>query len=719
MKKLFLASITLLSCSNAFSQLVVNNTTLTPTQLVQNVLVGTGVTVSNVTFNGAPGNTVTVQAGQFNGSSSNIGLAGGIILASGNAQVAVGPNNNGGASQGPPQGILATDPDLAAITPNQIYDQAVLEFDFVPIGDSISFRYVFASEEYNEYVCASVNDAFGFFISGPGITGPYTNNAKNIATIPGTNTPVSINTVNLGVAGTAGTAGNCSSIDPAWASYNVFYAGTNTQNSVQYDGWTVVLTAKTAVQCGQTYHIKLAIADAGDGVWDSGVFLEGGSLTSIGVDVTVATISGNNTIIEGCSDATFVFSRPSDSTDLTIAIAISGNATNGVDFSFLPDSVYFPVGVDTVNLVVNPIADGVIETTDTLIITVYTITPCGDTVIKTAELYIIDPVPITAEAGPNQNPTCPGQAVNLAASASGGNPPFNYTWSSGAATQNTTVNPMVTTMYYLTVTDICNLVGTDSVLITVPIPAPWNISSQDETTLCPGDPANLSVTVNGGGYPPYTYNWSSGGTTTSTTVNPVTTTTYNFTVTDNCNLDTIIPVTVNVPVYQPLVITISDEQLCLGEGLQVTPVVSGGAEGNLFGWTGPTGTSFVIDQGAGTTFFTNPQNGDYIIMVTDQCSTIAMDTAAYTFVGCEIIIPNVFSPNNDGSNDLWYITNLEYHPNTAVKVYNRWGLVVFESDNYQNTWNGGDVSDGTYFYIVVPQREGYGPYNGTVTILRH
>jgi len=90
-------------------------------------------------------------------------------------------------------------------------------------------------------------------------------------------------------------------------------------------------------------------------------------------------------------------------------------------------------------------------------------------------------------------------------------------------------------------------------------------------------------------------------------------------------------------------------------------------------------------------------------MVTDQCSTIAMDTAAYTFVGCEIIIPNVFSPNNDGSNDLWYITNLEYHPNTAVKVYNRWGLVVFESDNYQNTWNGGDVPDGTYFYIVVPQ----------------
>jgi len=282
------------------AQLVVDNTTNTPTWLVQNVLAGAGVTVSNVTLNGVPATTVSNTIGSFNGTASNIGLSDGMIMGSGNVQVAIGPNNSGSASLGG-GGFPGSDPDLQAITPNQIYDEAILEFDFIPVGDSIKFRYVFSSEEYDEYVCGSVNDAFGFFLSGPGIAGPYTNGAKNIAIIPGTSTPVSINTVNLGVSGSNGIASNCAAIDPNWASYNVFYNGTNTQQSVQYDGWTVVLEAKSAVQCGQQYHIKLAIGDAGDGVFDSGVFLEGGSFSSEGVQVSVSTVTGDTTIVEGCT----------------------------------------------------------------------------------------------------------------------------------------------------------------------------------------------------------------------------------------------------------------------------------------------------------------------------------------------------------------------------------------------------------------------------------
>src|SRR5690606_15969665 len=97
-----------------------------------------------------------------------------------------------------PNPNIQTDSDLQAISGMNIHNAAILEFDFVPNGDSLVFRYVFASDEYPSFTCSNYNDAFGFFISGPGITGPFTNNAINIALIPGTNTPVAVNTVNSG-----------------------------------------------------------------------------------------------------------------------------------------------------------------------------------------------------------------------------------------------------------------------------------------------------------------------------------------------------------------------------------------------------------------------------------------------------------------------------------------------------------------------------------------
>src|SRR5690606_19343367 len=123
---------------------------------------------------------------------------------------------------------------------------AILEFDFIPTGDSVKFRYSFGSEEYPEYVNAGVNDAFAFFLSGPDPAGgSYTN--KNVALIPGTSTPVSIDNVNAGA--------------------NATYYRSNTTNTIncQFDGFTKVLYALEKVVCGQTYHIKIAIADGGDG----------------------------------------------------------------------------------------------------------------------------------------------------------------------------------------------------------------------------------------------------------------------------------------------------------------------------------------------------------------------------------------------------------------------------------------------------------------------
>ncbi len=162
-------------------QLTVNNTSMTVEQYIQNILLGGGVSISNVQFNGGTASINNNQVGSFNDPNSNIGLASGLIMGSGNVQMAAQQNTGPGSSLGG-TGNTGTDTDLQSITPNQIYDECVIEFDFIPEGDTISFNYVFASEEYPEYVCGSVNDAFGFFLTGTNPNGGAYN-AQNIALI--------------------------------------------------------------------------------------------------------------------------------------------------------------------------------------------------------------------------------------------------------------------------------------------------------------------------------------------------------------------------------------------------------------------------------------------------------------------------------------------------------------------------------------------------------
>jgi hypothetical protein len=266
------------------AQLIVNNTTQTPAQLVQNVLLGNGISVSNIKFNGtaAGANAVRDQVGKFsNGNATNIGLNTGIILATGKANVAIGPNGQGGASQAPAT-PTAGDADLDLLTTGTVKNIGILEFDFIPNGVSLNFNFVFASEEYPEFVNSTlnVNDVFGFFISGPGITGPYSGNAKNIALIPSTSTAITINNINATTNSTYYTSN-----------------GTGTtqivNSTIQYDGFTKVIAAVSNVQCGQPYHIKLAIANVGDNLYDSAVFLDAGSFNTtppltLPPDLTVA-----------------------------------------------------------------------------------------------------------------------------------------------------------------------------------------------------------------------------------------------------------------------------------------------------------------------------------------------------------------------------------------------------------------------------------------------
>ena len=163
------------------AQLVLDGS-LSPEALVQNVLLGSGVTVSNVSFNGGSGSQPDEQIGYFDGSDCVLGMDSGLLMSTGGIDVALGPNDWGSAFV-EVLGDDVWDEDLNNVAGDWCMDNAILEFDFVPTGDSISFAYSFASEEYLEYVNAGYNDAFGFFLSGPGISGPFQNDAINLAVL--------------------------------------------------------------------------------------------------------------------------------------------------------------------------------------------------------------------------------------------------------------------------------------------------------------------------------------------------------------------------------------------------------------------------------------------------------------------------------------------------------------------------------------------------------
>ena len=205
-------------------------------------LIGAGITPTNVVYTGAP-----VASGLFNGGySGGLGIDQGVILSCGLATNVIGPNVSGSISA---INGVAGDVDLNALIPQSTNDASVLEFDFVPTDRQLEIRFVFGSDEYNEWV-GQFNDVFAFFLDG-----------VNIALIPGTSIPVSINNVNNGANST----------------YYNDNATIPSPNDTEMDGFTTMIIGTATVTPGQTHHIKLAIADAGDSSLDSWVMIEGDS----------------------------------------------------------------------------------------------------------------------------------------------------------------------------------------------------------------------------------------------------------------------------------------------------------------------------------------------------------------------------------------------------------------------------------------------------------
>jgi gliding motility-associated-like protein len=605
----------------SFAQLNASNL-LTPEQLVQDVLAGPGITITNVVYNGVP-SPATPQAGsaEFASGTTNLGISDGIILACGDPLEIEGPQSFFAST------ILGggSDPDLVVLSGQVISDAAILEFDFVPVGDSLNFSYVFGSDEYPNFACSNFNDAFGFFLSGPGINGPFTNNAENIAILPGTTLPVSIANVNGG-----------NPPDTTCTGVNIQYYFDNAGGTtIAHNGFTVVLQAKAQVQCGQTYHIKLAIGDAFDSSYDSGVFLEAGSFQSNAIQVEVGgSISGDSSIVEGCSQALITFVRPDTLSGVdTVIFLIGGNATNGIDYDFISDTVIFALGEDSVAIDIIPINDGVVDGPDTLIITAYTITVCGDTLIDTGILYIVDSIAFAVDA-PDISVVCPSDSVTLVASALGDPMDHDYAWSTGQVDSVITVpfSGLPADTFYVAVTDTC---GTSTTIDTVVVinnigPAPSADAGTDITVACANVIINLNASVTNG-IGPFTYVWSTGATGQSATYNLPSTQWISVTITDGCGVQTIDSLLATIAPILPLVDAGADLATnCANVPINLSATGSSGTPPYTYSWS--------IGLNGQNVSYNLPNTQMIYVTITDACGSQAIDSLLATLT---IILPLV------------------------------------------------------------------------------
>lgn len=459
LKSLCVSALILLFSNELSSQVV--TTPVTPAQAVGNVLIGGGVNASNVVYTG------NAQAlAQYTATGTNLPIQSGLIISTGNAS---NPLLNGA-----PGNFCSTsfngagNPLLSTIAGVPTNDAAILQFDFIPLGDTLKFNYVFGSEEYNEFVNGSVNDVFAFLLTGPNPAGGMYNN-YNIALLPGTSTPVSINTVNNG--NFAGCTGACNTAVNAGCNYYIDNM-CGLPSGIAADGFTVKLTAIAPVVRCQTYTIKLAIADGGDWSWDSWVFLEENSFVSPQLLFESSPMLGGGLVgnvdtllYEGCTNALVTVKRNFDLDSLrNYNLSVSGTAVDGVDYSGVPVTVTFNPGDSTATFSIQALLNQASNTNSTLSIAITDSFVCGSVnsfITNTINFVIQNVNPLTVNLGPDQS-TC--NSINILPTISGGVAPYTYDWNNGASSSTAIVNYTLPNdmTFVLGVTDLCGVTAYDT-----------------------------------------------------------------------------------------------------------------------------------------------------------------------------------------------------------------------------------------------------------------
>ena len=689
-----------LACASAVlslqmtGQVTITQPYTTAEEYVQEILLGEGVTATNITYTGS-----LAQLGLLENGSGVFSVESGLMLNTDDATCEGFCGDCLGGSV-PDQDLLDVANSVPPLinqtfTVSSVNDVCILEFDFEAGGDSIAFNYVFGSDEYLTYVNTTYNDIFAFFLSGPGITGPYASpagfpdGAINIAQVPESDPllPVTISSVN-----------NVTNSD--------YYIDNPAQEGICTNGYTTTFTAAAAVQCGETYHIKLAIADGSDTALESFVVLESGSFSSNAVNLeadavpfsagglqnlvpyeesvglpsvfnypngesfpfgewsanneTIVTVDGQETvidavIIEGCNDARFTVIRPEVEADLldTLYLGLAGSAILGLDYSDTFDEVIMTPGQTESEITLGVVDDGANEGVEFVEITYEYINGCGELITTTSKVVILDPIPVEATPSDVDCQNLDGTQV-LGYDNITGYGPFRYVWDNNE----------------------WNNAWAD--------PADWTVSfdslftmTDDEGALLPSHNIELIVIDQCGKaftfeqevlYPVMTEAEICGGNTQDFPA-------FNSGIlVEDVRFNGVSLITNNLSDV-PLIVDATET----GERWKLNGIVADVVEDT---WQG-------------------------VLTLVDTCG---YETEALVRVR-DCVVPNVFTPDASGDNDNFRIRGLDGYMGSRLMIYNRYGTIVFQDETatdaeFELVWNGrydngNDAPEGTYQWVLI------------------
>jgi len=649
---------------------IFSQTTITPntsaTTLAQTI-VGPGVTITSAHFNkcgGVPTGSV-VSAGTFTNVSGDLGsgMANGVILTTGNVADA---NNMQSYLASTQLGYTYNDPNLQTINTNAIYDVCSLSFTFTPVCSELSITFVFGSEELPKYVCGTYNDAFGIFLNGPNPGGGnYV--AKNIAVLSNPqHTPVEIDSINNNYMNNCFPAPN----PGPNVSYYVNNSGTHHYSDVVYDGFTIPVTSVTSVMPCSTYVMEIAIGESGNGKYDSGVFIKGNSVSCTATPSITASTTPNN-----CN---------TNNGTATIHIA---------NYSGTPSYSWTPGGQTTNSI--SGLSSGTYSCLVSLPGCSSTYTQVVAATISSGTVVSTSNVTITS----NPSTFCVGLPVTLTASGAS-----NYTWSTGATTPAITVSVSGT---YSVVGITCGNTNASQTITFIPNPT---VQISPISAICPGD--SLKLTASGA----TSFHWSTGSNSNSIYVH--TAGSYSVTGTNNGCINTTTATVSTISLTASFSVSPNNGSPTLNVIITNNSIGATSYSWNL----GNGGTSILQNP---NTSYQNP--GTYTITLTatqGSCNEIYSQTVTVNEQVSSVLIPNIFTPNGDGINDVFTITGISISDFNCV-IYDRWGLDMFESNQITNSWdgknkNGNEVPTGIYYYIINAKGldlKSY-TYKGFVTLIR-
>lgn len=622
-----------------------------PQTLLQEALLGNGIIIKNGKFNRSKNAIQTAQIGTFElaDKTSDFPFKRGLVLTTGEVSVAEGPNTIPDRMRPiPPEMMAEPDNDLLTLTTKDatLNSTTILEFDFLTPSSSFEFHYIFASEEYPESVCTQWNDVFAFFLTGKDpVTQQIT--TKNIAVIPGTSIPVSINTINGGVMGEWGHEKDCVSLD-----YSEYYIDNTNGTATEFDGYTIPLIAGADVIPCETYHMKLSIANVNQNAYDSGVFIDESSFSGLSIRYDVLYDKDYDTLVEGCNNARLKisFDKPLEYS-IPIQVSTSGSAMSNSDFLPLPSPLIASAGDTVLYIDIVTLADDVVEGTEFLKVGL-------DMKFCNTFFHEDFEFPIKEFYTQIKDTFCENES---------------YRYGDEILTQPGEYH------YHYT-----SSLGCDSVVVLTLTMAPAvTIDIQPKTyVFCRDEFQPFAIKLDDD----YAkYEWSDGSSDAQLQITDAGT--YSVIVSNSFGCSASDEVSVVINEQPSLTLVCTPEDFC--EAMQA--VLEAVTDADNFLWnTGAMTRSIDVDK-----------PGYYQVTATREgCSTsqsITLPTCP-----CKVYIPNSFTPDGDGLNDLFVPVFFSDCERSSMSIFNRFGELIYYTDDatlpWDGTYKGSEMPNGVYIY---------------------